>query len=289
MAACGGVGVVRVYDLPMPSRHRHTIRTCRIGTVDYAETATLQRSLRAAREAGAIEDVLLVLEHEPVITCGPRTQAHEVAYARSTDIPVVAVERGGGATYHGPRQVVMYPIFDLAIADDDVKELVWRLEEAMIVALEAHGVTSERRNGYPGVWVDADLPSARKIASLGLRLTRGVTFHGLAVNVACDLTPFTWFTPCGIPDAVMTSVARELGMEDASPELLDVLVRSVSERIERELLSQFDSDAQNVGVDDLRLVAMRHHVDDPDLALPGEPRHRGATRIDLHAVGAPTA
>jgi len=265
----------------MPKRAITPLRTCRLGRVDYVETARMQRSLRAAREAGAVDDVLLLLEHDPVITCGTRTEPHEVAYARTTDVPLVPVERGGKATYHGPGQVVAYPIVDVAVVDDDVKDLVWRLEEAIILAMSAHMLDAERRTGYPGVWIDADSRRPRKVASVGLRLTRGVTFHGIAINVTNDLTPFGWFTPCGIPDAEMTSVARELELEDADEATQQLLVRSVEESFTANVLDQFDFTARPVGVDDLRLVAMRHPVEDPDLALPGEPRRRQATRIDV--------
>jgi lipoyl(octanoyl) transferase len=268
----------------MPTRSKLPLRTSRLGRVDYVETARMQRSLRAAREDGAVDDVLLLLEHDPVITCGTRTEPHEVAYARTTDVPLVAVERGGKATYHGPGQVVAYPIFDVAVVDDDVKELVWRLEEAIILALDAHGLDAERRTGYPGVWIDADARRPRKVASVGLRLTRGVTFHGIAINVANDMAPFGWFTPCGIPDAEMTSVARELGLEGAAADVHARLVASIEASFAAQVLDLFGFAEQPTGIDDLRLVALRHPVEDPDLSLPGEPRRRRATRIDLQAA-----
>src|SRR5690606_26293188 len=127
-------------------------------------TARLQRRLRAAREAGLIGDTLLVVEHDPVITCGTRTEPHEIAYAQTTGISIVPVERGGKATYHGPRQVVMYPIFDITLTDGDVKQLVARLEQAIIDTLATHGIAGERREGLPGVWVDAASDRPRKIA-----------------------------------------------------------------------------------------------------------------------------
>jgi lipoyl(octanoyl) transferase len=269
----------------MSERAASPVRTCRLGRVEYVETARLQRSLRAAREAGELQDVLLLLEHDPVITCGTRTEAGDVAYARTTDVPVVPVERGGKATYHGPGQVVGYPIFDVALVDGDVKQLVWRLEEAIIESLRAHGLESARRAGYPGVWVEPD-ERPRKIASVGLRLTRGITFHGIAINVACDLTPFTWFTPCGIPDAVMTSLARELGREDASDLEFAHLVRGVEAEFERAVSRLFALERSPIERAELDATADRFPVDEPDLALPGEPRPRQATRIDLVGAGA---
>lgn len=274
----------------MPRGATRTLRTCRLGRVEYVATAALQRGLRAAREAGAIEDTLLVLEHDPVITCGTRTQVEEVAVARTLDVPLVAVERGGKATYHGPGQVVAYPIVGVDVVDGDVPVLVERLEGAIIETLAAHGVEADRRPGLPGVWVDADGARPRKLASLGLRLTKGVTFHGVAVNVACDLSPFVSFSPCGIEDVEMTSLARELGLavtaDDAQGALL---TRSVADRLADSIARAFNyDDVRPTGADDLRLVALRHEVPAPaTLALPWE-RQRitggasaAATSIDL--------
>jgi lipoyl(octanoyl) transferase len=244
----------RVYDARMPERASLPVRTCRLGRVEYVETARLQRSLRAAREAGDLQDVLLLLEHDPVITCGTRTEPEDVAFARTTDVPVVPVERGGKATYHGPGQVVAYPIFDVQLADGDVKLLVWRLEEAIIESLRAHGLETARRSGLPGV-----------------------------INVACDLTPFDWFTPCGIPGAVMTSLARELGREDAPAAELDELVRGVEAQFEAAVARLFSLEPAAIDRAELDAAATTHPVPEPDLALPGE-RESRSTRIDL--VGA---
>jgi lipoyl(octanoyl) transferase len=268
---------MQVYDSRMPERASLPLRTCRMGRVEYVSTARLQRSLRLAREQRAVDDVLLLLEHDPVITCGTRTEPNEVAYARTTGVPLVPVERGGKATYHGPGQVVAYPIIDLQVVDGDVKQLVWRLEESIIAALREHGLETERRVGYPGVWVEPTSARPRKVASVGLRLTRGVTFHGIAINVACDLEPFGWFTPCGIADAEMTSLARELGRDGAEPEL----VRSVEDAIAREVAARFGFAAQPVSVEELQAVAAAHPAAEPNVSLPGEPRVRQATRIDL--------
>lgn len=269
----------------MSERARLPLRSCRLGRVEYVETARLQRSLREAREAGAIDDVLLLLEHDPVITCGTRTEPDEVAFARTTSIPLVPVERGGKATYHGPGQVVAYPIFSIERCDGDVKQLVWRLEQAIIDTLAVHGLESARREGLPGVWVDVDAPQPRKIASVGLRLTRGVTFHGIAVNVACDLEPFTWFTPCGIPDAVMTSLARELGIEGAAPAELDELVARVDATLEQAIARHFEAAPEAVDSATLHAVAEEHPVAEPTLYLPGE---RPVTVTPINLAGAPT-
>lgn len=267
-----------VYDPSMPLRACTPLRTCRLGRVEYVATASLQRSLRAAREARAVDDVLLLLEHDPVITCGTRTEPHEVAYARTTRVPLVPVERGGKATWHGPGQLVAYPIFDLAVVQGDVKVLVHRLEEAIIRTLADHGLASTRRTGLPGVWA-ADAARPRKVASVGLRLTRGVTFHGIAINVDNDLAPFGWFTPCGIPDAEMTSLARELDLPEGGGDrtLLDGVERAFVQHV----VDLFGFDPDTIERHELALVARRHPVEAPQLSLPGEPRTRRATRVDL--------
>lgn len=276
---------VRVYDSGMSRRATRVLRTCRLGRVEYVATAALQRALRAAREAGSIDDTLLVLEHEPVITCGTRTTVEEVAIARTRDVPLVAVERGGKATYHGPGQVVAYPILGIDVVDGDVPVLVERLEGAIIETLAAHGVDAQRRAGLPGVWVDADAPRPRKIASVGLRLTKGVTFHGVAINVACDLAPFASFSPCGIDGVEMTSVERELGLDlGVESERAEQLTRSVADALATNVARVFAYDDVRAALaDDLRLVALRHDVDAPTLALPWERRRTSgdATAIDL--------
>jgi lipoyl(octanoyl) transferase len=269
----------------MPSRVKTPVSIARLGRVDYESTAELQRSLRAAREAGELQDTLLMLEHHPVITCGRVTEAHEIAFARTTDIPLVPVERGGKATYHGPRQVVAYPIFSLQLVDGDVKELVHRLESAIIDALGTHGVASARRPGYPGVWVDVEAARPRKIASLGLRLTGGVTFHGVAVNGGCDLTPFGWFTPCGIPDADMTSVVRELGLESSSDPAIEQLVAGVAEALEQNIAREFALEPSTTTAEELAAAAAKFPLEAPELTLPGEPRMRTSHRT--HRVTEP--
>jgi lipoate-protein ligase B len=177
---------------------------CDLGTVSYRPTVDLQQRLRSARQAGDLADTFLVLEHEPVITTGHRTEPSEVAYALTQDIEVVPTERGGKATYHGPGQLVVYPIVDLSLRGSDVRAYVCSLERALIQTLEAVGISADRRQGYPGVWVQD-----RKIASIGIRVTKWISYHGISLNVDCDLEPFGWFTPCGIPEIEMTSVARE--------------------------------------------------------------------------------
>jgi lipoyl(octanoyl) transferase len=181
---------------------------CRLGTVDYLHALALQEQVRAARQAGAVPDTLLLLEHPRVYTRGRRSAPGELSlgedFYRSQGIEIVEVNRGGKITYHGPGQLVGYPI----VAVDDVVQYVRTLEQALVAALFGEGVAARARPqdgpDYTGVWVDD-----RKIASIGVHVQRGVTTHGFAVNVDNDLTPFQWVIACGLPDVTMTSLAAE--------------------------------------------------------------------------------
>jgi lipoyl(octanoyl) transferase len=188
------------------------LSVCHLGVVDYAEALRLQESLRTARQAGQIPDTLVLLEHPPVYTRGKRTGPGELPmgedWYRMQGIDVVDCDRGGRVTYHGPGQLVGYPI----MAITDVVEFLRVMERAIIAALDDEGIEAQIREGLTGVWVED-----RKIASIGIHVARGVTTHGFAVNVANDLQPFEWVTPCGIEGVRMTSVCRETGRGDALP------------------------------------------------------------------------
>ncbi len=182
---------------------------CNLGLIEYRSALDLQERLRTARQAGTIEDVLLLLEHPAVVTRGRRAASGDLPlpeeWYRSQGVDLVDVNRGGKLTYHGPGQLVGYGIIEV----DDVVGYVRRLEQGLISALFEQGVLARDRAAdgldYTGVWVDD-----RKIASIGVHLSRGVTTHGFAVNVNNDMTPWTWFTACGLPTVQMTSVAIEL-------------------------------------------------------------------------------
>ena len=182
-----------------------------LGRVDYLPTYQAMQAFTQARDAGT-PDELWLCEHPPVFTQGLAGKPEHLLVP--TDVPVVATNRGGQVTYHGPGQVVAYPLVDLQRAGYFVKEYVYRLEEATIRTLRHFGVTGHRVKGAPGIYVSlADpfghsLPAAAsaepfaglgKIAALGIKLTRHRTYHGLALNVAMDLQPFTWINPCGYP------------------------------------------------------------------------------------------
>ena len=176
---------------------------CHLGVVEYREALGLQERVREARQAGELPDVLLMLEHPPVYTRGRRSEP----MAEVHGIDVVETDRGGLVTYHGPGQLVGYPI----VRVDDVVGYVRCLENALVAALRDEGVVDARsrpREGhrFTGVWVED-----RKIASIGVHVSRGVSTHGFAVNVENDLDPFSWIVPCGLDGVQMTSLLRETG------------------------------------------------------------------------------
>ena len=186
---------------------------CTLPPVEYREGLVLQERVRAARQAGVVPDVMLLLEHWPVYTRGRRSGAGELPmgeeWYRMQGIDVVDTDRGGKVTYHGPGQLVGYPIVEVP----DVLAYVRALEQGIVAALAEEGVASRARSDegpdYTGVWV-----AERKIASIGVHLSRHVTTHGFAVNVENDLQPFSWIVPCGLEGVSMTSLLRETGGGD---------------------------------------------------------------------------
>jgi lipoate-protein ligase B len=180
-----------------------------LSLVPYREAWDLQRSLAGAVSQGAIPDVVIFLEHRPVVTLGRRTDSGELHVPEGAEVDVVETDRGGKSTYHGPGQLVCYPILDLKRHGKDVKKYVRDLEEALIRTLEPLGLGARRFEGLTGVWLERP---PRKIASIGVHISRWVTTHGYALNVDLDLAPFTeWITACGLEDAAFTTIARELG------------------------------------------------------------------------------
>jgi lipoyl(octanoyl) transferase len=206
------------------------VRVVEAGRVPYEQALDWQRTLAAARIDGRLEaDVLLLLEHPPVVTLG-RT-AQEAHVLRSDGLDVVAVERGGDVTFHGPGQLVGYPIFDLR-GPPYRQDLHWylrTLEDALIVALAELGIPAERNAGYTGVWTGG----RRKIASIGIHVKQWVTWHGFALNVTTDLAQFDRIVPCGIPEVEMTSVERETGIGNRESGLWDRAVDAVMRGFER--------------------------------------------------------
>ena len=187
-----------------------------LGRRAYGEVLELQRSLCRQRMAGEIsEDILLLVEHAPVITLGRGTRAGSMPMPRveleRRGVEVFEVERGGDVTFHGPGQLVGYPIFDLRQHREDLHWYLRQLEAGLIGALGRLGISAGTNPGLTGVWT-----SGRKIASIGIHVKQWVTFHGFALNVNNDLSYFDLIVPCGIKDVVMTSVSRELGRSDSA-------------------------------------------------------------------------
>jgi len=182
---------------------RKALTVGRLGTVDYLQALELQERLLIARQQEQVGDMLLLLEHPHVYTLG-RGASESFILTQPAEIPVHRVSRGGEVTYHGPGQLIGYPILKLEGADRDVHGYLRKLEESIICGLRLCGIESSRRERLTGVWI-----GSRKVASIGVGIKRWVTWHGFAVNVATDLTRFDSIVPCGIEGCAMTSLARE--------------------------------------------------------------------------------
>lgn len=236
------------------------MRTCelhRLHLVTYENGMKLQQKLVELRQAEAIPDQLLLLEHPPVITLGrggkldnllaspDLLEAHGVRFFETT--------RGGDITYHGPGQLVGYPIVHLGEGNRDVRKYVWKLEEVLIRTVAEYGITAERVEGKRGIWVGND-----KIAAIGVRIARWVTSHGWALNVATNLEHFRLITPCGLHGTGVTSIERELGRPVPLDEVRELLAAKFAEVFERELVSRAES---------IRLVKVVVHDDDRVLLL----------------------
>src|SRR5881398_1962161 len=181
-----------------------------LGEIPYLEAWELQRSLAGAVSQGAIPDTVILLEHPPVVTLGRRTdESAELHVPEGAAVEVVEVDRGGKSTYHGPGQLVCYPILDLTRHGQDVKKYCRDLEEALARTLSAFELDGTRIEGLTGMWLQSP---PRKIASIGIHLTKWVSTHGYALNVDLDPAPFTeWITACGLDGYAFTTMARELG------------------------------------------------------------------------------
>ena len=189
------------------------------GRRDYRDSLEAMRSLVRDRRAGSIGDTLILVEHPPVVTVG--VQGDDGTAAQS-GLPVVSVERGGNATYHGPGQLVGYPIVDLTARGRDVRRFVHDVEEIAVRTVAEFGVRAHHVSGRRGVWVDG----ARKIASVGIAVDHWVSFHGFALNVDVDLEQFRRFHPCGFDGSVMTSLSRELHRPVPLEEVRPLVVRA---------------------------------------------------------------
>jgi lipoyl(octanoyl) transferase len=207
---------------------------CRLGTVDYAAAHRLQKQLQAKRIAGEVPDTVLLLEHPPVLTMGRSAkEQHIIAQPDALEaqgISVHEVGRGGDVTYHGPGQLVAYPIIDLKPDRRDVRKYMWSLEEAMIRTCKEFGLSATRIGGLNGAWI-----GDRKVGAVGVRISRWVTMHGLALNANSDLSHYELIVPCGIQDKAVTSISAELGRTIGVPDVADPLARHFAELYDAEV------------------------------------------------------
>jgi lipoyl(octanoyl) transferase len=204
----------------------------RLGVMDYARALDFQRAVAKARIAGEIpEDVLLLLEHPPVVTLGRSSkEAHLLAspaLLAARGVELHEVERGGDVTFHGPGQLVGYPIIDLTRHKKDLHWFLRQVEESLIVALAAFGIPAERNPGLTGVWTQG-----RKIASIGVHARDWVTWHGFALNVSTDLSYFDLMVPCGIQAVTMTSIEKETGRAVSMEEVEDATIAAFAQVFE---------------------------------------------------------
>jgi lipoyl(octanoyl) transferase len=209
----------------------------RAGLVPYSVALDAQKKLEAARQRGEIPDVLLLLEHPPVYTRGRRSTPDELPmgeeWYRMQGIEITDTDRGGRVTYHGPGQLVGYPVVSLRPYRDDVHDYIRRMERVIIGSLAEHGVDAGPTDGLTGVWTKG----GRKIASIGVHVNRGVTTHGFAINVNNDLQPFEWIVPCGIDHCRMASLASETGREHDMDEVMDTVASRFGRVYERRVLT----------------------------------------------------
>jgi lipoate-protein ligase B len=215
-----------------------------LGQIGYQDAWNLQQKLVAARVEKSIEhDIILFLEHPAVFTLGRRGGLDNLlvseAFLKDSGIPVIQVERGGVITYHGPGQLVVYPIMNLHTRRIGVKDFVAAMEEAMIQTARNWNIDAERNPINSGIWV-----GRQKMGSIGIALRKGVSFHGLALNVNLDLTPFSWIQPCGLQGVGMTSMRNELGRELPLDEVLPVL--------KHQLQKAFGISFENCSLSDLK-------------------------------------
>ena len=203
-----------------------------LGVVPYGEAFELQRTLAGAVSQRAIPETVVLLEHPPVVTIGRRTETeNELHIPEDAEVEIAETDRGGKSTFHGPGQLVCYPILDLANHGKDVKRYVRDLEEGLIRTLAVFELDGGRYDGLTGVWMaPGGGQGPRKIASIGVHVSRWVTTHGYALNVDLDPAPFTeWITACGLEDAQFTTMARELGRPLSVEEVRPAAIAAIGE------------------------------------------------------------
>ncbi len=216
------------------SKARSTVEVIQVGRMPYAQARAWQFHCVEERVSNRQPDSLLIMEHEPVYTTGRSTKPSDVKTVETSPAayPIIAVERGGSVTYHGPGQLVCYPILRLRDYCPGPKAYVRLLEEIVLRTLSDWGILGSRRPGYPGVWAEGK--DSAKIASVGVHITRGITMHGFSLNVSVDLAPFSLIEPCGIPGCRVTSMTEILGFP--------VTGEPVRRRIIKHFQELFDAD-----------------------------------------------
>ena len=255
-AAVDTATIARDETMTRGGQARDPIVASWLGRVPYREAWDLQKRLAAARADELIGDRLLLLEHPAVLTLGRQADERHILASQEAlaarGIEVLRVERGGEVTYHGPGQLVAYPILGLSRRGLLVRPLVRALEAAMVATCAAAGVDASRRDGHPGCWCDPDGVAPRKIGALGLRVERGVSYHGIALNVAPDLADFDLIDACGMPGVASTSIAREAGRPDEAPSTADV--ERAAWTFAEALAAQLDTHLEIVAAPEIRRV-----------------------------------
>ena len=229
-----------------------------LGRIAYRDAWQLQHELVAARAAERIPDTLLLLEHPQVLTLGRQSRPEHVratpAELEQRGIELIRVERGGEVTYHGPGQLVAYPIVKLAARPLLLRPFVRALEAAMSDTAAAYGVHADRRDGYPGCWCAAEGSTPRKLGALGLRVERGISYHGIALNVTTRLDDFALIDPCGLPDTEVTSIAREAGWPAARAQPSTASVERAAEHFADALAQRLEQSSRATDVRGAQLV-----------------------------------
>jgi lipoyl(octanoyl) transferase len=231
------------------------VHVFRLGPVRYAEALALQEKLVAARSRGLVPDTVLVLEHPPVVTLGRGAKEANLIVPReglrARGVDVHDVGRGGDVTYHGPGQMVCYPILDLAPDRQDVRRYVRDLEETMIGLASDYGLTAERIAGMNGTWLRSSELGDRKIGAIGVRISRWITMHGLAFNVTTNLGHFGLIVPCGIEGKGVTSLAVELDAPPSMDEVIERWLARFASTFDATLVSRTDDPLAGVDVGSL--------------------------------------
>jgi lipoate-protein ligase B len=206
------------------------LRIIDCGLADYRQVLKLQHQLREKRRLGEIQNTILIVEHPPVITLGARQSANKLLANRDDlaqkHIEIVDIRRGGGTTAHNPGQLIFYPILNLQDLNLGISEYIRELESIGSELLEISGVHTERRKGFPGLWI-----SAKKIASIGVRVSKYITYHGMAININNDLSIFDFLIPCGLEGVEMTSVLKQTGKHCS--------MKLIKERLSKLLIKHF--------------------------------------------------